>query len=72
MNEVLDAVQDLKLDEPVFRNVKFYVSGKAHEKVNVNCVYSPVFSYSVLLITKCVNLVLRKFYKSSCKNNKYY
>lgn len=39
MSEVLDAVQDLKLNEPLFRNVKFYVSGKAHEKVNMNGVY---------------------------------
>jgi hypothetical protein len=34
MSEVLDAVQDLKLVEPLFQNVKFYVSGKAQQKVN--------------------------------------
>jgi hypothetical protein len=34
MSEVLDSVQDLKLDDPLFQNVKFYVSGKALEKVN--------------------------------------
>jgi hypothetical protein len=36
MSEVLDAVQDLKLEEVLFRNVKFYVSGKADEKVSMN------------------------------------
>jgi hypothetical protein len=36
MSEVLDAVQDLKLDELLFGNVKFYVSGKAEEKVSIN------------------------------------
>jgi len=36
MSEVLDAVQDLKLDDHLFQNVKFYVSGKAREKVNAN------------------------------------
>jgi hypothetical protein len=34
MSLVLDAVQDLKLVDPLFQNVKFYVSGKAHEKVS--------------------------------------
>jgi len=36
MSEILDAVQDLKLDDHLFKNVKFYVSGKAREKVNAN------------------------------------
>lgn len=36
MSEVLDAVQDLKLDDHLFQNVKFYVSGKASDKVNAN------------------------------------
>jgi hypothetical protein len=36
MSEVLDAVQDLKLEEALFRNIKFYVSGKADEKVSMN------------------------------------
>lgn len=32
----MNAVQDLKLDDHLFQNVKFYVSGKAREKVNAN------------------------------------
>jgi hypothetical protein len=36
MSEIWDAVQDLKLEDRLFQNVKFYVSGKAHEKVNAN------------------------------------
>jgi len=32
----VNAVQDLKLDDHLFQNVKFYVSGKAREKVNAN------------------------------------
>lgn len=38
MSEVFDAVQDLKLDDRLFQNVKFYVSGKAHEKVRMQTV----------------------------------
>lgn len=54
MSEVLDAVQDLKLDDNLFQNVKFYVSGKAREKVNGNvlCVYDQL----CLLIHNSVSL----------------
>jgi hypothetical protein len=34
MSEVLGAVQNLQLVDPLFQNVKFFVSGKANEKVN--------------------------------------
>jgi len=45
MSEVLDAVRDLKLDDHLFQNVKFYVSGKAREKV-MQTVYVYMINYA--------------------------
>ena len=36
MNDILSVLEDLKIEEPLFQNVKFYVSGNAHEKVSVS------------------------------------